>query len=164
MNSVVSTFVFAVAVCSQAHAANLKQVYLDNTQNVHVVTSTGKDLRVTTTGHRTNVKLSSDGETAAWLVNHTWVAEGESEPAASELVIYRHGLMHTIKCEPFIREYWFWKKGSRVAIDCGSSHFAGQEILYDINTLKKLASFEQGLVPAEKRPTWSASSDQFDSN
>jgi hypothetical protein len=164
MKSVVSLFILTVAVCSQTHAASLKQAYLDNTQNVHVVTSTGKDLQVTTTGHRTNIKLSSDGETAAWLVNQTQVAEGETEPAASELVIYRHGQTHSIKCEPFIRDYWFWKKDSRVAIDCGGNHFAGREILYDINSLKKLASFEQAIVPVEKRPTWSASSDQFDSN
>jgi hypothetical protein len=141
----------------------LNRVYLDNSQNVHIVTSSGKDLKLTTTGHRAKPKLAPDGKTAAWVVNHTWVAPGENEPGSSELEIYRQGKTRSIKCEPFIREFWFWQKGRGVAIDCGGSHFAGHEILYDVRTLKELDSFDQAGIPVDKRPSWSISSDQFDS-
>ena len=163
MKSITSTFLLAVILNSQAHATSLKRVYLDNSQNVHIVTSSGKDKKITTTGHRAQAMLSPDGETAAWLVNHTWIAEGDSEPGSSELVIYRRGKIRSIKCEPFIREYWFWQKGSRVAIDCGGRHFAGREILYDVRTSKELDSFDQSAIPVHKRPSWSTSSDKFDS-
>ena len=59
----------------------------------------------------------------------------------------------------FIREFWFWKDGSRIAIDCGGSHFAGRELLYDSATLKQLDSFDQAVVPLGKRPEWSSSRD-----
>jgi hypothetical protein len=90
MKIFISTLILTVTLCSQIQAASMKRVYLDKKQNVHIVTSAGKDLQVTTTGHRTDVRLSSDGETAAWLVKHTWIADGASVPGASELVIYRH--------------------------------------------------------------------------
>ncbi len=51
--------------------------------------------------------------------------------------------------------YWFWKKGTHVATDCGGIHFAGIETLYDVNTLKEVDSFDQAQVPVEKRPEWS---------
>ena len=82
-------FVAVLAVPGQAKAAELRNAYLDDEQNVHVVTAAGKDIKLTLHGHRTNVALSPDGETAAWLVEHTWLAPGETEPGSSELVIYR---------------------------------------------------------------------------
>jgi len=145
-----------------AHAITLKQTYLDGKQNVHVVRSDGKDIQVTQKGHKANVKLSSDGNTVAWLVSHTWKVEGQTETGSSELVVYRNGKARTIKCEPYIRDYWFWKKGSRVAIDCGGAHFAGREILYDTNTLKELETVDQSVVPTKDRPIWSASSDKYE--
>jgi hypothetical protein len=143
-------------------ASGLNRLYIDEAQNVHVVTKAGKDVRVSKGGGATKATLSPDGETAAWLVSPARPAEGEAEAGTSELAIYRSGRMRTIRCEPFIRDYWFWRKGSRVAIDCGGAHFAGREILYDAKTLKRLDSFEQAMVPTDKRPAWSASSDQFD--
>ncbi|HEY8099113.1 MAG TPA: hypothetical protein VIF82_00010 [Burkholderiaceae bacterium] len=105
MNFAFKSLALATLICSHAHATNIKQVYLDDKQNVHVVTSTGKDVRITKTGNRTRTQLSSDGETAAWLVNHTWKTDDQSETGADELVIYRHGKTRSIKCEPFIRDY-----------------------------------------------------------
>lgn len=163
MKSVVGLLLLVAALSSQAQAASLKRVYLDDLQNVHIVTTVGKDLKVTTKGHRAKAMLSPDGETAAWLVKHTWIAEGATEAGASELVIYRHGRARSIKCEPFIREYWFCQKGSRVAIDCGGLHFAGREILYDVSTLKELDRFDEAVIPVDRRPSWSISSDQFNS-
>ena len=68
------------------------------------------------------------------------------------------------KCEPFIRQFWFWMKGRRVGIDCGGAHFAGHEILYDVDTLKPIASFDQAHAQEAKPPRWSISSDEFKSN
>jgi hypothetical protein len=156
-------FIAALAVCSQSHAAALKSAYLDDTQNIHIVTGEGKDIKLTSGGHRNSVVLSPDGEVAAWLVVHRWTAPGDREPGSSELVIYRNGRARSIKCEPFIRQFWFTMKGRRVGIDCGGSHFAGREILYDSRTLKPVASFQQSEVPVNQRPSWSASSEHFES-
>ncbi|NGZ86949.1 hypothetical protein [Duganella aceris] len=150
-----------LALCAQAQAAALKQVYVDDGGKVHLVTSAGKELLVEQPARAANAKLAPDGETAAWLVMGAAPAQGESEPGASEVRLYRDGKSRAIKCEPFIRDFWFWKKGSRIVIDCGGSHFAGREVLYDAKSLKLLDSFNQDDVPVEKRPDWSSSSDRY---
>lgn len=134
---------------------------MDAAKNVHVVTSTGKDIKVTTGGHRAQPALFSDGEAAAWLVLHKEDATEEKDLGGSELEIYRLGQIRSIKCEPFIRDYWFYKKGSSIAIDCGGSHFAGREILYDVKTLKEVDRFDQSRIPPEKRPSWSMTGDNY---
>ncbi len=148
--------------CAPAHAAEaLKSAYVDDGGNVHVVTAAGKDVRVAQGARASNAKLSPDGHSAAWMVMAAAPAQGETEPGSSEVRLYRDGKSRGIKCEPFIRDFWFWKKGSRIAIDCGGSHFAGREILYDAKSLKLLESFDQADVPVEKRPDWSSSSDRY---
>lgn len=92
-----------------------------------------------------NALRSPDGKTAVWQVKD------------DEVRLYRNGRTRSIKCGPFIREFWFWQDGARIAIDCGGSHFAGREILYDSATLKQLDSFDQAEVPLERRPEWSSS-------
>lgn len=159
---VMSSVVVAGIACGQTTAATLKQAYLDEMQNVHVITSRGRDLKITSAGQGTDVQLSPNGDTVAWLVKQTSIANDVAEAGSNELAIYHGGRVRSIKCGPFIREYWFWMKGSRIAIDCGGSHFAGREILYDVKTLKEIASFDQASVPVEKRPSWSSSSEQFD--
>lgn len=161
---IIPTFLLAVALSTQVHAANLSQAYLDDSQNVHVVTTEGRDLKLTAKGHGAKVMLSPDGESAVWLVNRDWTVNSEHESGASELAIYRQGHIRSIKCEPFIRDYWFWRKGSRIAIDCGGRHFAGREILYDIRTLRMVDSFDQATVPVDERPSWSASGSRFESD
>jgi len=86
---------------------------------------------------------------------NSWIAEGDIGPESEELAIYHRGKITSIKCSPFIRDYWFWKNGRQVAIDCGGRHFAGREILYDIENLKEISSFDQNKVLLEKRPDWS---------
>jgi hypothetical protein len=151
----------ALALCAQAQAAALKDAYVDDNGNVHVVTAAGKDLRVAQGARASSAKLAPDGGSAAWMVMAAPPAQGESEAGSSEIRLYRNGKSRAIKCEPFIRDFWFWKKGSRIAIDCGGSHFAGREILYDAKSLKRLESFDQADVPVEKRPDWSSSSDRY---
>ena len=161
MKTILATFVLGILACGQIHAANLRQIYLDDAKNVHVVTLEGKDIQLTTAGHGTKARLSPDGETAAWIVSDTGLDQDQMEAGGSELAVYRNGTVRSIKCEPIIRGYWFSMKGNRIAIDCGGSHFAGREILYDVDTLKALASFDQATVPTDIRPRWSESSDQF---
>lgn len=159
-----SSLILVFAACSHATAGTLKQAYLDEMQNVHVVTSAGLDLKLTASGQGSEVKLSPDGDSVAWLVRSSAAASEESGAGSSKLAIYHHGSVRTIECGPYVRDYWFWMKGRRVAIDCGGRHFAGREILYDVNTLRVIASFDQAIVPVERRPAWSSSSERFDEN
>lgn len=140
-------------------AEKLKIAYLDQKNNVHLVTNRGEHRQVTHKGNASLLKFASDKETVAWLVLNIWVAEGDEKPGSEELIVYRNGKAASIKCTPFIRDYWFWKNGDQLAIDCGGRHFAGREILYDAKTLKELASFDQAKVPLERRPDWSNSDD-----
>ena len=155
--------VLVLATSGQAGAAGLQRAYLDDHQNVHVVTAAGKDVKLSAHGHRSNASLAPDGETAAWLVQYKDAAPGTTEPGAGELVLYRHGRARSIKCAPYIRQYWFWMQGRFVGIDCGGNHFAGREILFDTITLKRVATFSQAEVAVEQRPSWSSSSAQFES-
>lgn len=140
---------------SISNAEKLKQVYLDDKQNVHIVTARGHHIQVTNKKNSSEVKLAPDKETVAWLVLNNWTAEDDIRPGSEELVIYSSGKVKSIKCRPFIRDYWFWKNGNQVAIDCGGRHFAGREILYDSKTLKEVSRLDQNDVPLEKRPDWS---------
>lgn len=145
-----------VATASNSiNAEKLKRVYLDDKQNVHVVTARNQHTQITNKGNSTELKLAPDNETVAWLVINNWIAEGDIKPGSEELIIYRDGKIASIKCSPFIRNYWFWKDGRQVAIDCGGRHFAGREILYDTATLKEVSRFDQNDVPMEKHPDWS---------
>lgn len=161
IKSITYTLLLLFACVPEAQSAKLRNVYLDAAKNVHVVTSTGKDIKVSTGGHRAQPALSPDGEAAAWLVLHKGGDTEEKELGGSELEIYRSGQIRSIMCEPFIRDYWFWRKGTRVAIDCGGSHFAGREILYDVKTLKEIDSFDQSRTPPENRPSWSMTGDNY---
>lgn len=152
----------ALACYGPAHAETLKQAYLDDSQHVHLVTAAGKEVKIDSIGFGGEVKLSPAGDSAAWLVRHGAAGDEASEAGSDELAIYRNGKVRSIKCQPFIREYWYWRQGSRIAIDCGGAHFAGREILYDSKTLKQLETFDQATVPTGQRPTWSSSGDQFD--
>ena len=145
----------------QAQAEALKDVTLDESGNIRLLTADGKALSIANDGKAARPQLSPDGESAAWLYMGEPPAQGESLPGSGELRVYRDGKTRAIKCEPYIRDFWYWKKGSRIAIDCGGSHFAGREILYDAKSLKQLESFGQADVPVEKRPDWSTSSDRY---
>ena len=140
---------------SYSRAKTLGKAYLDNKNNIYLITMQGHHKQITHTGNITSFKVAPDKETIAWLVANTWAAEGDDKPGSEELVIYRDGKFASVKCTPFIRDYWFWQNGAQVAIDCGGRHFAGREILYDSKTLKEIASFDQGDVPLQKRPNWS---------
>jgi hypothetical protein len=119
------------------------------------VNTLGHDLQITKTGDATSLKIATNNEIAAWLVMNKWIAEGDTEPQSEELKIYQNWVVKSIKCSLFIRDFWFWLNGNKIAIDCGGRHFAGWEILYDTKSLKKIASFDQNEVPSEKRPDWS---------
>jgi hypothetical protein len=147
-------YLISFSICatapSSSNAEKLKQAYLDDKQNVHVLTAHGHHAQVTNKKNSTELKIAPDNETVAWLVMNNWTAEGDIRPGSEELAIYRNGKADSIKCRPFIRDYWFWNNGSQVAIDCGGRHFAGREILYDTKTLKEISRFNQNDIPMEK--------------
>jgi hypothetical protein len=143
----------------EAMGETVRKAYLDQQKNVHVITTAGKDRKLTHKGNADSLKLAPDNRTIGWLVLNTWTAEGDDGPGSEELMIYREGKLASIKCAPFIRNYWFWKRGAQVAIDCGGRHFAGREILYDARTGKEVARLNQANVPLEKRPDWAVGDD-----
>ena len=149
-------FAFAIALVvgsSPASAGSLAKAYADKSNNVHVVTASGKDIRLTTDRRADDVRLSPDGESASWLVLSYFAADGRKWP--TELQVYHAGRTRSSKCGMIVREYWFWKDGSHVATDCGGLHFSGIETLYEVRTMKEVDSFDQAEVPVEKRPEWS---------
>lgn len=150
-------FLTGCILMASAHPEKLKKVYLDSKRNVHIVNDHDRDLKITDKGNAGSLMLAPNRETVAWLTMNTWVAEGDDGPGSEELVIYRDGKFNSIKCTPFIRDYWFWMNGSQIAIDCGGRHFAGREILYDTKTVRELSSFDEAVVPLAKRPNWSNS-------
>lgn len=151
--------IFLAAFIIPSNAEKLSKAYLDQQNNVHLITRLGKHQQVTKKSNATLLKLAPDNETITWLVSNSWDAEGDDKPRSEELVIYRMGRRTSIKCTPFIRDYWFWSGGKQIAVDCGGRRFAGREILYDIENLKELASFDQADVPIGKRPDWSSDKD-----
>ena len=157
MNAARRFFVFFTTCLfmASAHAETLKKIYLDSNGNIHVINAHGRDSQITNKGNASAPKLAADRETVAWLVLNTWVAEGDDGPGSEELIIYRNGKFRSLKCTPFIRDYWFWRNGTQIAIDCGARHFAGRESLYDTRTLREISSFDEAEVPLEKRPDWS---------
>ena len=150
-----------------AHASDIARIYLDGASNVHLLTVDGKDALLSKSGDAVDASLSKDGKTAAWLIEENLDINVASTPVTRRIVVYRDGRQRSITCEPqsvlgpFIRSYWFWKHGTRIAIDCGPMHFAGSEILYDTRTLKQLDRFDQASVPIDARPEWSYGSSRF---
>lgn len=159
MKNIIIFAALVISIDCLAEPLSFEKVYVDIHKNVHIVTSAAKDIRLAHSGNGSKASLSPDGKTAAWLVNNTVSTSEGLSPSASELKIFRNARMRSIRCEPFIRDYWFWRKGRNIAIDCGSLHFAGSEILYDIASAKEIERFDQATVPPEKRPQWSMSSD-----
>jgi hypothetical protein len=148
-------FLATSILMTSAYPETLKKVYLDSNRNVHIVNDHEVDTQITNKGNASTLKLAPDRETVAWLVMNTWIAEGDDGPGSEELMLYRDGKFSSLKCTPFIRDYWFWMNGDQIAIDCGARHFAGRETLYDTRTMRELSSFDEAKVPLESRPDWS---------
>ena len=155
MKKIISIFLMLSTTNCHAIHSYLKNVYIDNEKNVHIISAEGRDEKISKSGDAADATLSPDKRSAAWRVLTAWIAEGDTEPGASQLAIYRDGQLRHIKCEPFIRDYWFWMQGRLVAIDCGGRHFAGTQSLYDIDTLRMLESFFQPDIPEDRHPVWS---------
>ncbi|RIX48950.1 MAG: hypothetical protein D3M94_03330 [Rhodocyclales bacterium GT-UBC] len=143
--------VFAAAFMSPVHAGTWSRIFLDGKGHAFLVKADGKMLRVSKHGRALNPKLAPDGETAAWLLVGRG---GEGAADASELAVYRHGRIRKIRCDPLIREYWFWQNGSYLVLDCGGRHFAGRNVLYEIASLRQVESVDQAKLPVEQRPAW----------
>lgn len=146
-------FIFLL-FCTSAHAEFLKNVYLDKENNIHLTTQQGQHRKITFKKNASTPKLAPDRQTVAWLGLNSWIAEGDDKPASEQLIIYRNGRSKSIKCDPFIRDFWFWNNGGQIVIDCGGRRFAGYEILYDTKTFKEIEKIDQATIPLEKRPAW----------
>ena len=156
MKNILSLFIILGFSISHASSDSIQKIYIDRAKNVHVVVG-GQDRQLTTQGGAVDASVSENMKFAAWLTLNSWVAPGESEPSPSLISVFHDGRVQSVGCGAFIREYWFWRGGVYVAIDCGGLHFAGEEILYDARSLRKVDSFYQVEIPLEKRPEWSSS-------
>jgi len=154
-----------INICAKSNSLDvIRRAYVDGIKNVHIVFNDGHDIKITKIRRMANVTLSPDKRTVAWLVLNTWIAEGDTVPQSGKLAIYKNGKTRYIECGPFIRDYWFWMQGRQIATDCGGMHFAGTLTLYDIDTLRDIASFYQPDIPEDKQPAWSKSSSNSDSD
>lgn len=133
---------------SVAAEAPIQRGYLDKHNNVHIVFSSGIDKQLTRRGRCNRPALAEDGQTMAWIT--------DTSRDSSSVMIYRDGVVRTIKGDPFIRDFWFVKKGNQIAVDSGGAHFAGVETLYDVATLNELEYVDQGNLPIGKCPEWSS--------
>lgn len=144
---------FSAALASPASAGTWSRIFLDERGDVHLVQANGKEVRVSRNGKALNPKLAPDGKTAAWLVGGKR-SDGGQAADTNELTVYRHGHIRKITCDPLIRDFWFWRNGAHVALDCGGRHFAGRNVLYDLRTFRLVESVDQATVPADRRPEW----------
>lgn len=142
------------------HSTEAKQIYIDQLSNVHVITASGQDVRISAERNATEAKLSPDRTTAVWLVKELVSGNYGLQLAPFSMRLYRNGQIREIGCGLIIRRYWFVKRGTRLAIDCGGWHGAGREILYDLSTLQIVEEFDQFEVPTPDRPAWSSSDDE----
>lgn len=155
MKKALSVFLMAFASNSCSGNNHFKSIYIDTTNHVHIVFPDGRDKQISSMGHAAHASLAPDQRSAAWLVLNTGTEEGDAGPGASQLAIYANNRLRHIHCEPFIRDYWFWKGGTQVAIDYGGRHFAGIVIVYDAQTLQKIESVFPADLPEDRRPAWS---------
>ena len=139
----------------------LTHFFLDNQHNIRAINDKGEELLVTETGNASELQISSNGKTVTWRKNNRRQNSENQGSSDSEIFVYRNRKIGLIRCEPQIRDYWFWHEGEEIAIDCGGEHFSGREILYDSTTLFQLENFDQAEIPPDKRPKWSKSGDNF---
>ena len=154
---------YAVLASSLMHSpvvsADFSNAHADG-HKVEIATSTGKHIIVREKYPVREVRIAPNGMAATWLLEDISM-EPSDEKGSGTLVVYRKGKRRAISCGQLIRDYWFWEKGQKIAYDCGGRHFASNEVLFDIRTLKELERFHQAEVPPKKRPAWSASGDEF---
>lgn len=72
---------FATA-SNSINANKLKRAYLDDKQNVHVVTVRDHHTQITNKRNSTELKLAPDNETVAWLAINNWIAEADIKPTS----------------------------------------------------------------------------------
>lgn len=132
-------------------------VYLDERRNVHVVTSAGKDVRITKDGRYRDPKQSRDGRTIGMLVIRHVSRPGaqtyEPVEVADELWLYRGGRVF-LKLDPsaFVRAWDFAGDGKTVATYSGALHFAGHYELYDLESGSRLDRVADPVT--ERSPAW----------
>jgi hypothetical protein len=146
--------VILAAWAAPVGAERIRDACLDSTGNVRIATGLGPHRQVTRHGLAFGLTISPDRGSAAWLIGDPAAQDVGSAHTSNELALFREGRVTSLVCRPVIRNYWFWRGGREIAIDCGGMHFAGYSILYDVRTRTQLASFDQGEVPLAQRPDW----------
>lgn len=113
------------------------RAYVDARRNVHIVTSTNRDVRITKDGRHMDPKISPDGQCVGMLATSTMSRPGSQtyEPiaVATELWIYRGGLVHPrIAPGAYIRAWGFVRGGREVATYSGPYYGPGWYVLFDL--------------------------------
>ena len=131
-------------------------IYLDHRRNVHVVTSSGKDVRLMKEGPFRDPKLSQDGRVIGMLpvsvIEREGMGGGDPIEVATEVWIYQGGSVAR-KFEPdgFIRG-WDFINADSLAVYSGGLHFAGFYVLYDLATGEERGRAEDPVTDAS--PPW----------
>ena len=132
-------------------------IYLDGTRNVHVITASGKDVRLMKEGPFRDPRLAPDGRTIGMapisVIEHDAVNGGDPVEVATEVWIYRGGRIAR-RFEPggFLRAWSFAGAGDSVAVYSGGLHFAGFYVLYDLETGEERARAEDPVT--DDSPEW----------
>jgi hypothetical protein len=154
--------VLAVGVSiGTANAQPFKSAYLDANGDVHVVTQEGNDIRVTKSGRNREPLLAADRRTVAWIKVHIDDVKANYSKSEGTVYLFAGGRIKHLRCDPFVRDFWFVDRGSKIGIDCGGLHFAGIEELHDTSSMKLLETMDQSTVPMDKRPAWSNHSGRY---
>jgi hypothetical protein len=132
----------------------LKRAYVNSNKHVVAVTENGKEVQIAEQRCET-AQLAADGYTVGWSELHRIEPPLVSETIeiAGKLVVFKKGkVVRAIDCEPWLRSWGFVKEGQQVAVYVGGLHFAGQYVLYDVETGK--AVDYAGDPITEQSPVW----------
>ena len=130
------------------------RVYVDHHKDVHAVTASRKDIRLTRRGRYDDPKLAPDGRTVgARIVSRLRMDRRDSIMVTEQ--VWLHGdrrIVRRIVTDGFVRDWGFWNGGKELAVYSGGLHFAGFYVLYDLASGREL---ERSKDPrTDQSPDW----------
>jgi len=157
------TLLASASGCSGQPSGSSNEAALDDKGNVWVVSRDGKQIRMTDTGHCTEILFASDRQTVGCLVAVKDQGQNPDGPPPSlQLEIYlKGGDKRTIAPGAPIYEWHFWEDGQQVSVSSGLSKNSQRYALYESATAHLI---EELPAPGEESmlPQWAKSQAQID--
>ena len=90
-----------------------------------------------------------------WTLNYAVVGHSPDEKCPMTLVIARNGhVIQRIEGEPFVWKWIFWAGGGQVAYEAAPLHFSLNCVLSDVETGRRLASYDCFHGVPDNAPEW----------